>query len=434
MTDFVNKVVDAVHKAKSHIHEGAHDLARVKKDKDVKLNDPCVDVTVKFTSASGIPKMDVVGSADPYFVAKINDNVSMVSTVKSRSLTPEWNEIWRVKNVPKTSELSVKVLDKDTDAPRHDDYIGKFKTSIDAGVKEGTFRLEIETTPSIDPAEPRYLFDGPIRYSRHFSPTVGRLTNLDDARLYSTWKMYLVGVPIYFGDVFQHWNVDYKAAQSIFGSGPTSLTIRASIHAGHKMLYARSTSNGFGIIESAEDVMRLFEDERPSNPDKDQLETKEEVDTTVVPTKESLVTHRIKPAVYTYIISGEDDSLRFSETGAAFFVDFASKHALHANCAEQVRYSGELHLRPRAKDGSWCGWQGFDDSMPDASVNWEVLIDNNSGTYSPDKAMLPTLKALIDRNFPGLGVLALDREDEELKNSVDACRDYEQKYRGVKTD
>jgi len=32
---------------------------------------------------------------------------------------------------------------------------------------------------------------------------------------------------------------------------------------------------------------------------------------------------RVKPAVYTYIISAEDDSFRFSETGAAFFVDFA---------------------------------------------------------------------------------------------------------------
>jgi hypothetical protein len=47
---------------------------------------------------------------------------------------------------------------------------------------------------------------------------------------------------------------------------------------------------------------------------------------------------RIKPAVYTYII--DEDTFRFSETGAAFFVDFASKHALHSSCAETVRYAG----------------------------------------------------------------------------------------------
>ncbi|KAJ3869894.1 hypothetical protein EV359DRAFT_29118 [Lentinula novae-zelandiae] len=441
LTGFVEKVSETVHKAKTHMHENAHDLAQVTKQKEEdKLNGPCVDVIITFISASGIPKLDVVGASDPYFVAKLDDRVSMVSTVKTKSLAPEWNELWRVKNVPTTSKLRVEILDKDTDTP-HDDYIGKFKTSIEAGEKEidiqgplfrkdrGTFKLKIETAPSTDPAEPKYLFDGPIRYSRHFSPLVGKLTDLDDARLYSTWKMYLIDVPIYFKDVYQHWNVKYKAAQSIFGSGPTSLAIRAGIHAGHKMLYARSTSNGFGVIQSVDDVMRLFEEEQR------QLEVAEEVDAIAAPTKESPFAHRIKPAVYTYIISAQDDSLRFSETGAAFFVDFASKHALHADCAEQVRYSGEFHLRPRAKDhSSWCGWQDFNDSMPDDSVDWEVVIDNNSGTYAPDKAMLPTLRDLIDCNFPGLDVVALDREDDELKKSVDACQEYALKYRGVKSE
>ncbi|KAJ3916014.1 hypothetical protein F5877DRAFT_91987 [Lentinula edodes] len=436
LTGFVEKVSETVHKAKTHMHENAHDLAQVTKQKEEdKLNGPCVDVIITFISASGIPKLDVVGASDPYFVAKLDDRVSMVSTVKTKSLAPEWNELWRVKNVPTTSELRVEILDKDTDTP-HDDYIGKFKTTIEAGEKEidiqgplfrkdrGTFKLKIETVPSTDPAEPKYLFDGPIRYSRHFSPLVGKLTDLDDARLYSTWKMYLIDVPVYFKDVYQHWNVKYKAAQSIFGSGPTSLAIRAGIHAGHKMLYARSTSNGFGVIQSVDDVMRLFEG--------GSLDPKE---ATGGCGGESPFAHRIKPAVYTYIISAQDDSLRFSETGAAFFVDFASKHALHADCAEQVRYSGEFHLRPRAKDhSSWCGWQDFNDSMPDDSVDWEVVIDNNSGTYAPDKAMLPTLRDLIDCNFPGLDVVALDREDEELKKSVDACQEYALKYRGVKSE
>ncbi|KIK64369.1 hypothetical protein GYMLUDRAFT_240921 [Collybiopsis luxurians FD-317 M1] len=456
LTGMVEKVSDVVHKAKSHMHENAHDLAKVTKRKeDEKLNGPCVDLEIKFLSAEGLPKMDVVGSADPYFVAKIDDRVSMVSTVKTKSVNPEWNELWRVKNVPITSELSVQVLDKDPDTI-HDDRIGKFKTNIEAGAKEldiegplfrrnrGVFRLQIDSVPSADPAEPKYLFDGPIRYSRHFSPTVGRLTNLDDARLYSTWKMYLVGVPVYFGDVYQHWNVNYKAAQSIFGSGPTSLAIRAGIHAGHKMLYARSTSNGFGVIQSGADVMKLFEggnlnpkgivgseEEYLSQDDRERYQSADEVRAS---TPESPYVHRIKPAVYTYIISAEDDSLRFSETGAAFFVDFASKHALHANCCERVRYSGEFHLRPLAKDGSWVGWSGFNDATPDDSVDWEVLIDNNSGTYSPDKAVLPTLRALIDHNFPGLSVQALDREDEELKKSVEECRDYGLKHRGVKVE
>ncbi|KIK67616.1 hypothetical protein GYMLUDRAFT_54405 [Collybiopsis luxurians FD-317 M1] len=444
VTNFVEKVADAVHTATGN----AHDLAKVTKAKvEEKLNVPCVDLTIQFIGASGLPKMDVVGTADPYFVAKIEDEVSMVSTVKTNTLTPVWNEIWRVKNVPITSDIYVEVLDKDVGAPI-DDYIGKFKTSVAAGAKEleiegplfrrdrGTFWLKIDSTPSSDPPEPRYLFDGPIRYSRHFSPTVGLLTNLDDTRLYSTWKMYLIGVPVYFKDTYQYWNRDYKAAQSIFGSGPTSLAIRTGVQAGHRLLYSRSTSNGFGIIGSSVDVLKILRGGRP-NPkgiigsDEEYLEKRLDSAAAPAPSAQSPYAHRVKPAVYTYIISAEDDSLRFSETGAAFFVDFASKHALHANCCERVRYSGEFHPRPRSKDGSWVGWDSFDDSIPDDSCDWEVLIDNNSGTYSPDKALLPTLQALIEHNFPGFGVKALDREDEELKKSVQACRDYALKYRGV---
>lgn len=37
-----------------------------------------VDLTIKFIGASGLPKMDVVGTADPYFVAKLDDKLSFV--------------------------------------------------------------------------------------------------------------------------------------------------------------------------------------------------------------------------------------------------------------------------------------------------------------------------------------------------------------------
>lgn len=50
-------------------------------------------------------------------------------------MTPVWNEIWRVKRVPVTADLHVEIFDKDVGAP-HDDYIGKFKTSVSPGAKE----------------------------------------------------------------------------------------------------------------------------------------------------------------------------------------------------------------------------------------------------------------------------------------------------------
>ena len=266
------------------------------------------------------------------------------STVKTDTLQPVWNELWKVNNVPSDAKLQIQVSDKD-DGPK-DDYIGKFTTNVQPGAREeeiqsrilkkskGTFwlkvriipppliisrdsfsSLQIESTPSTDrlPDRNRYAFDGPIRFSRHFSPTVGRLTRINDARLYSTWKMYIKGIRLFFGDEYQPWNREYKAAQKIF-EGP--LAVRGSIQAGHKLLYARSTTNGFGIINDNEDIFNIFRG------------GKEEFG------PKSTFQQRIKPAVYTYIISAEDDSFRFSETGAAFLVDFASKHALHANCCE----------------------------------------------------------------------------------------------------
>ncbi|KAF5318159.1 hypothetical protein D9619_012110 [Psilocybe cf. subviscida] len=415
----VSNMIQSLGAAVEEVRDKGHGK---KGDMVAKINEmgipiPFVDLSIQFIGASGLPKMDVVGSADPYFVAKIDGRISFVSTVKQDTLAPVWNEVWRVNNVPKTADLVIKFLDKD-EGSLTDDFIGSVKTSVSHGAKEleiesallkrtrGTFWLKIDSTSASDqrPSEHPYLFDGPVRFSRHFSPTVGKFTNLDgDGRLYSTWKMYIRGIPLFFGDQYQEWNKNYKAAQSIF-QGPRSIAVRSGIQAGHKMLYARTATNGFGIINDAASIQHLLQGG----------------------SRTDVAVQRIKPAVYTYIISAEDDSFRFSETGAAFFVDFASKHALHANCAERVRYSGEFHPRPKG------GWAAFSEDTPDEAARWQFVIDNNSGTYAPDKALLPTLKALLEYNFPGFEILAYDREDEELTKSVEACRQYALKNRGVK--
>ena len=49
-------------------------------------------------------------------------------------------------------------------------------------------------------------------------------------------------------------------------------------------------------------------------------------------------------------------------------VDIWSKHALHANCSREVVYAGEFLIR--------YGNEGH-----------QLVIDNNSGTYGPDKAV-----------------------------------------------
>jgi len=372
-------------------------------------------------------------------------NIPPSSNVISNTLQPVWNEIWRVRNVPSTASLKVEVLDKD-EGSASDDFIGRFDISLTPGAREveiegpilalrkerGKFWLSISTKPSTMRLrnEFQFLFDGPPRYTRHFSPTVGLLTTnatqTRDDRLYSTWKFTLKGLPLFFRDVTQGWNKNYAAAQKIFGNGPASLAVRSGIQAGHRMLYARLAGNGYGIINNVLD-----------NGTEEPVPLKAVLN---AGSGDNTYAERIKPAVYTYIISAVDDTWRFSETGAAFFVDFASKHALHANCAQAVRYSGEFHPRPVG------GWENFNDSIADEDVDWELVVDNNSGTYAPDKMMLPTVKECLEANFGcglaarnskgqrGFRVVTYDQADERLKASVKACRDYALHHRGVTQD
>ncbi|KAF9228957.1 hypothetical protein BS17DRAFT_772815 [Gyrodon lividus] len=411
-----------------HLHSRAQTAkAQTARDASVKatreqlgVETKYVDLSIQFIGAANIPKMDIVGTADPYFHANLDQKLLYVSSVQCNTLNPVWDEVWQVKNVPTTATLSVVLRDKD-EAALIDDYIGKFETTVYPGAKEveiqrpmglrdrGTFWLKIDSSPSQgDPMLLPYLFDGPIHYSRHSSPTVGALTKLRDTRLYSTWKVYIKGIPRIFGDQVQQWNRNYSAAQTIF-QGPTSLAVRSGIQAGHRMLYARTVTNGFGVIRTTEDVFNLLHGGAHRS----------STDGTVS------YAHRIKPAVYTYIISIDDESLRFSETGAAFFVDFVSKHALHSNCAETVRYSGEFHPRPVG------GWENFSDDRQDNEVDWELVIDNNSGTYSPDPKLLPKVKEIMEFNFFGFKVVALSHDDPELKVSRDACGAYALSKRGV---
>ncbi|KDQ21409.1 hypothetical protein BOTBODRAFT_99148 [Botryobasidium botryosum FD-172 SS1] len=375
-----------------------------------------VDLTIQFIGASGIPKMDVIGIADPYVVANLDDRVSYVSSVKKNTDTPTWNEVWTIKNVPPRAKLYIEVHDKDA-GQLTDGYVGKCETTVYNGTRElqlqghlkrkrGNIWIGMTATPADEESRgfPEYTFDGPVRYTRHNSPTVGHFTSVNAARLYCTWKIHLRGIPRVFGTSHQGWNRSYKAAQSIF-QGPLSITVRAGIQAGHKLLYARTTQNATGQLNNAADFWELLRD---------------------VITRDGREEGRIKPAVYTYII--DDETLRFSETGAAFLIDFASKHALHSNCQPAVRYSGEFHPRPVG------GWENFDESKPDSSVEWELVMDNGSGTYSPAAARLPQVCQLMEYNLPGIRVIGLDFKDEGLKKSMEACRDYALKNRGVEKD
>jgi hypothetical protein len=77
--------------------------------------------------------------------------------------------------------------------------------------------------------------------------------------------------------------------------------------------------------------------------------------------------------------------------------DFLSKHSVLANAAHDVVFSGEFFILPSVT----------------SSDCHALIIDNNSGTYAPDKAALPSLEALLKQNFPDLEVHAVAVGSEE---------------------
>lgn len=147
--------------------------------------------------------------------------------------------------------------------------------------------------------------------------------------------------------------------------------------------------------------------------------------------------------VFTYIIT-LDGLMRFTETGKEFGIDFLSKHTMHSDVATYIAFSGEFFIRRLAKaDAPAHNGDPHPDepthpseaipggpphgSPPADPRHYQLIIDNDSGTYRPDKHQLPHLREFLVRNLPGLGVVAMHWEDEEHQKLKENQRKIKQK-------
>jgi hypothetical protein len=134
--------------------------------------------------------------------------------------------------------------------------------------------------------------------------------------------------------------------------------------------------------------------------------------------------------IFTYVLT-LDALFRFTETGKEFGIDMLSKHTMHSDVAAYVAFSGEFFIRrlkhPRnspPEDG------GHNQSHPPNDIDneppkeephlkdpsyYELVIDNDSGTYRPNAKLLPQLKAFFESNFPGLHIKTLDCQGDAEK-------------------
>uniref|UniRef100_A0A7S4NVY3 C2 domain-containing protein n=1 Tax=Paramoeba aestuarina TaxID=180227 RepID=A0A7S4NVY3_9EUKA len=207
-----------------------------------------------------------------------------------------------------------------------------------------------------------------IRYTIHTSTMFGVVSQTKSQSGQSAWPCYVIllnDVQNIFGNETQPWNRKYDAAQKIFGPGPRAKTVRMGVTNQHNALYRnRGDADKVGDISCGDDFFAII--------------------------KNGVRRGRIR--YFTYAIT--ENKFQFTETGAKFGKDFMSKHAMHANCAEQVVYAGEFVISKNLNNG-----------------NMVLVIDNNSGTYAPNKALLPKLKQLMEANFPFCEVQAISYDD-----------------------
>lgn len=139
--------------------------------------------------------------------------------------------------------------------------------------------------------------------------------------------------------------------------------------------------------------------------------------------------------IFTYVIT-LDGLMRFTETGKEFGIDLLSKHTMHSDVNIYIAFSGEFFVRRLARPNERATapsqkTHSADDipggppheSPPKDPKSYELIIDNDSGTYRPKGDLLAELKKFLNDNFPGLHVIVKECTDKELSKMKDEQRD-----------
>ena len=429
--------------------------------------------TVKFTfhRAHNLPLADInTLSADPFIVAELSTSLSprhkedpplqkRTQTIRQNT-DPVWDCEWIVANVP-SSGCKLKCRIYDEDPADHDDRLGNVHIEVGniseawSGIHEqqyeikkrmiskrawllramavcfgkkkhmnGTLTVSVEVLGRTeDENGGRAYTIGPQFWIRHYSPLLGRLLGQKDpsdqrgesqqpnksgkpkAQKYNfqSNEMQLRGpVP----EAMYHRFVEFKPfVKSMFtAKGVRGFILSKALHHQHARVYNFDGSTDYKTFnEPCKEFTQKF------------LE---------------LVHYDKGGRIFTYVIT-LDALFRFTETGKEFGIDMLSKHTMHSDVAAYIAFSGEFFIRRLKHSGRAPPDQGGNNKShppdeisggpPDEETKvtdpsyYELVIDNDSGTYRPNAKLLPQLKKFLEANFPGLHVSTLDCQEDADK-------------------
>lgn len=139
--------------------------------------------------------------------------------------------------------------------------------------------------------------------------------------------------------------------------------------------------------------------------------------------------------IFTYVIT-LDALMRFTETGKEFGIDLLSKHTMHSDVNIYVPFAGEFFIR-RLADPKKSATAPDQETHPTENIpggppnepapnnpnQYELVIDNDSGTYRPRGDLLGTPKQFLNENFPGIHVVVKECSDKDLSKWKDEQRE-----------
>lgn len=287
-------------------------------------------------------------------------------------------------------------------------------------------------------------------FVRHFSPLIGRVVkmsgdnaiaddavcasrNISSSAFIATRLQFAGPVPKAF---HHHW-VGYRPfiVYLFKRSGPFGKFIHYALHRQYKSIYGFNKSTVVGVVD-----------------DKWAQERSIGVEEALAKVFLDMTSWGDTAKLFTYVIT-LDGEWRFTETGEDFAIDMLSKHSMHADVAPIVAYSGEFFVQRIPEEISQAnGEQDRQSATRDSeslvsppsdsdppSPNrdpkvYELVIDNDSGTYRSRPNLLPLLQSWLSapERLGGLGrIRALPESDQHLQE-MKTARKEEKKLRAAR--
>ncbi|KAI9664985.1 MAG: hypothetical protein M1821_006433 [Bathelium mastoideum] len=390
-----------------------------------------------------------------------------------RNCDPVWNCEWIVANIP-ASGFKLKARIYDEDPADHDDRLGNAHINVE-GMNEnyqpikdqaykimkrmgskraymvraiaacfskakhmnGDLYVSVECLGRTQDEEGggRAYTIGPCYWFKHYSPMLGRLANVKDAQddddqatqaqkqkskaqkyNFQANQIQLEGpVP----SKLYHRYVEFKPfVKGMFTkTGIRGFILSKALHHQHARVYNFSGTTEHGVFNHNDPI---------PTPD--------------LTAKFLELVHYDKGGrIFTYVIT-LDALWRFTETGKEFGIDMLSKHTMHSDVSIYIAFSGEFFIRrlkhPHRPN---TATSSTSTNSPDPDANnpthpphdidggppkadpprdpayYELIIDNDSGTYRPNPATLPLLRTFLQERLPGLKIVTLDCQADAEK-------------------